>query len=229
VSVNTLVGPDVRAVFFDAVGTLIHPSPGAVRMYADAAARRGVDLPADTVRGRFVAAFRAEEEVDRAAGWVTSEEREEARWRRIVADTLPEVPGCFADLYEHFARPTAWAVDPDAAAVFAALAGRGIAVGLGSNYDHRLETVIDGHPVLAGLRPRVVISSRVGWRKPGRAFFDAVVAAAGCPAGAILFVGDDRENDFDGAAAAGLRPVMLDPAGRHADARPRIGRLAELV
>lgn len=220
-----------RAVFFDAVGTLLFPAPAAPDVYAGAARRRGVECGPADILARFATAFRAEEAADRAAGWVTSEEREVARWRRIVAETLPGVPdpdGCFRELYDHFADPANWAVSPDAAAVFAALQSRGIAVGLGSNYDARLCRVLDGHPGLDALRERVVVSATVGHRKPAAAFFDEVTRLAGCDRGAIVFVGDDVGNDYAGATAAGMRAVLLDPGGRFPEVERRIERLTEL-
>ncbi|MBX9579502.1 MAG: HAD family hydrolase [Gemmataceae bacterium] len=226
------VHPGIRAVFFDAVGTLTHPDPGAVAVYAAAARRRGIDLSPDLIRSRFWAAYRAEEEADRAAGWVTSEAREEARWRRIVAESLPEVsadPSLFPELFGHFARPEAWRVDPDAAGVFAELRTRGKTLGVGSNYDARLLGVAAGHPPLDPAALSYVVSAAVGWRKPGRGFFDAVVREAGCDPGEILFVGDDLDNDYHGATAAGLRAVLLDPRGRHPDIPDRIRGLADLV
>ena len=194
------------------------------------ARRRGVDLSPDLVRARFWAAYQAEEVADLAAGWATSEAREEARWRRIVADTLPEVgDGLFAELFGHFARPDAWRVDPDAAALFAELAGRGIVLGMGSNYDARLMSVLAGHRELDPLAGRVVVSAAVGWRKPARTFFAEVERAAGVPAADILFVGDDLDNDYHGATAAGLRAVLLDPNARHPDVSDRITRLSGIL
>src|SRR5437879_5731737 len=97
----------IKAVFFDAVGTLIFPRPSAPAVYAEVAHRHGLDLATDVIRDRFLAAFRAEEETDRVAGWVTSEERERTRWRRIVTETLVGVfdpDACFHELFEHFSK-----------------------------------------------------------------------------------------------------------------------------
>lgn len=222
----------VRAALFDAVGTLIFPWPSAPVVYAGVALRHGFDLDPAVIRERFLAAFRAEEAIDRAAGWVTSEEREVARWRRIVANTLTEVPdaeACFRELFDHFADPAAWAVTPDAAAVFTALRDRGLALGLASNYDARLRPVVDGHPELAPLRDRVVISAAVGYRKPAAEFFREAVRVAGCEPGEVLLVGDDLENDYEGATAAGLKAVLLDERGHHTHVDRRIRSLAELI
>jgi putative hydrolase of the HAD superfamily len=224
--------PSVRAVFFDAAGTLIEPSAPVADTYAAAARKFGGDAESVEVWGRFRAAFRAEEEADRAAGWRTDAGREKARWRRIVAESLPGVTdfeGCFAELYAHFARPGAWRVCAGAGPLIGWLAGRGVAVGAASNFDDRLGPIMESHPELAPLAARLVVSSRVGWRKPARAFFDAVVGSAGCAAGEVVLVGDDWENDYVGATAAGLRAVMLDPRGIHPGAAGRVRNLSELL
>jgi putative hydrolase of the HAD superfamily len=226
------VGPGTRAVFFDAVGTLIVPEPPAPVVYAAVARRHGLDLRPEVARDRFRAAFRVEEEADRAAGWVTSEGREQARWWRIVTHTLAEVSdpkACFHELFQHFSKPTAWGVNTDAAAVIASLREQGLVLGIASNYDARLRSVVAGHAALAPLRDRLVISAAVGHRKPSRSFFDEVARVAGCEPSAILFVGDDLENDYEGATAAGLQAVLLDPDGRHPQVARRISALRELV
>jgi putative hydrolase of the HAD superfamily len=223
--------PDVRAVFFDAVGTLIHPEPAAGLVYAAVGRARGSRLTAAEITARFRSAFAREEKVDRERGLQTDERRETERWRRIVAAVLDDVAdreGCFEELFEHFARPESWRCEEDAPRVLAALAGRGIVVGLASNYDRRLHRVLAG---LAALQPldHVVISAEVGWRKPAAAFFAALVRATRLAPEQILFVGDDRRNDFDGARAAGLRAVLFDPKHREPDLPGRISRLGMLL
>jgi putative hydrolase of the HAD superfamily len=52
-----------------------------------------------------------------------------------------------------------------------------------------------------------------------------VSRVAGCEPSAMLFVGDDIENDYDGALNAGLQPLLLGAVAR---AR-RITTLRELV
>ena len=221
--------PPIRAVVFDAVGTLIHPAVPAPQKYAEVAARYGCHSSVEEIRSRFLLAFRAEELLDRANGWTTSEAREVERWRRIVAGTITDDDDCFRELYDHYARPDAWAVDADAARDFAGLRERGLVLGLASNYDSRLESVVEGHAELRGLRPNIVISSRVGHRKPGGAFFEAVQSLVGFSADEIAFVGDDVENDFEGAKAAGMAVILLDPRGRFPEIAVRITKLGELV
>lgn len=220
----------MKAVFFDAVGTVIFPSPTASTVYVQIAARHGLTLDPTTVRERLWTQFRVEEDRDRELNWATSEARERERWRNIVfaavdgaTDTL------FEELYQHFAQPHAWVVPPTAAECIARLHARGIKVGMASNYDSRLERVVAGTPALSPMRDRLVISSLVGTRKPGEAFFADVIRTAGCDPADILFVGDDVENDFRGATAAGMRAVLLDEQGKHEHVSPRVRSLAELT
>lgn len=223
--------PDVRAVFFDAVGTVIHPEPSAAAIYHTIGQRHGSQLTVEEIRGRFVAAFRSQEQQDRAAHWQVSPQREFERWRTIVAEVLTDADptACFAALYEHFSLPSAWRVDPDLPAILTALQARGLMVGLASNYDERLRSLTTVVPALGTLSP-LLISSEVGWRKPSVQFFAALSEAAGLPPAAILYVGDDVENDYDGARRAGLQAVLFDPEEKHRSLGvPRLERLAELV
>jgi putative hydrolase of the HAD superfamily len=220
-----------RAVVFDAVGTLIHPKPSAIEIYQSLAARQGVEIGETVIRERFIAAYRAEEAIDRAAGWMTSEDRERRRWHTIVTSTLAALPdpdSAFVELFEHFSRPSAWQVPSDCDSLLHVLNERGLILGMGTNYDSRVESVIAGLPVLAPLRDRLVVSAAIGYRKPAAQFFQELVRTVGCESRQVLYVGDDVENDYKGAIAGGLEAVLFDPAGKSSASR-RIERLAELI
>jgi putative hydrolase of the HAD superfamily len=207
---------NVRAIFFDAVGTLIHPDPPASVVYAAVGRRHGSRLGPEAIDLRFRAAFRRQESADFADSFRTSEAREHDRWRQIVAEVLDDVThpdACFQELFAHFARPDAWRLDPDAGDTIAALEKQGCILGLASNYDHRLRSVVAGLPELAPLR-HLAISSEIGWRKPAREFFAAVCRMANLPPEQVFHVGDDPVNDYDGARAAGLPAALIDPRGR---------------
>lgn len=222
--------PPIRAVFFDAVGTLIHPRIPAPTKYASVASAYGFDHSEDEIRIRFLNEFRRQELIDREHGWITSEARELERWRHIVASTIGPSDACFQELFDHYAKPEAWIVDIHAASVFSTLRSRGVVLGLASNYDSRLEHVIAGHPDLLGLRPNILISSQVGHRKPSQAFFHSVLSTVrNFMPSEVAFVGDDFENDYEGATAAGMLAILIDPKQRGQDGLCRISTLAELV
>jgi putative hydrolase of the HAD superfamily len=201
----------VRAVYFDAVGTLIHPEPSAAAIYTEVGHRYGSRLRHEEIHRRFAAAFARQEEIDRAAHWRTSEARELKRWRSIVGEVLDDVSdadACFAELYDHFAKPAAWGCDPSVTNVLAELQRRGHILGLASNYDHRLHTVLAGLDALRGIK-YVLVSAEVGWRKPAAGFFAAVSRQAAVSSYEVLYVGDDFDSDYEGALAAGMNAVLL--------------------
>ena len=222
---------EIRTIVFDMVGTLIHPEPPAARVYAEVGARCGSRLSVEAIAGRFAAAFQREEEADRTADWRTSEERERQRWRTIVGRVLDDVTdpeACFEELFEHFSRPEAWRLDAEVPGLLEQLARRGYALGLASNYDSRLRRVLAGLPVLR-LITHQVISSEVGWRKPAARFFVALGRVVGLPLNQILYIGDSWVNDYEGARAAGLSALLLDPRGRAPAGVSRVTRLTGLV
>jgi putative hydrolase of the HAD superfamily len=221
----------VRALFFDAVGTLIHPDPPAPIVYADVGSTHGSRLDAGTIATRFQSAFAREEEEDRRHGLRTSEEREVQRWRRIVATVLDDVTdpeACFAALFTHFSQPGAWRCIPEAGAVLEELSGRGYLLGIASNYDRRLRSVAAGLLELQPVR-HLLISSEVGWRKPAPEFFAALGRAVDEQAEQITLIGDDLENDYNGARAAGLDAVLFDPWENYPEQTERMTRLTKLL
>jgi len=225
-----MIDAAVRAVFFDAVGTLLFPHAPVARTYAEHACRHGATLAEDAVRTAFRAAFARQEAIDRAAGWRTDEGRERARWRAIVGDVLTgaDAGKCFSGLWDWFDSPQAWTVHPEAGDVLRALSARGLVLGMGSNFDARLLRLVEAFPELAPVRERCLISSLVGWRKPAPEFFTVLARSAGCEPGQVLYVGDDPTNDLEGATAAGLRAVLLDPDAEAASPG-RIRRLRDLI
>jgi putative hydrolase of the HAD superfamily len=222
----------IHAIVYDAVGTLIHVRPSVASIYAEVGRRFGSRLDEGAIRSRFHAAFARQDRIDKQAGWRTSEARERQRWRAIVAEVLDDVAdadACFEALFAAFGQATAWACDPNAGAVLAHWQQRGVRQALASNFDQRLGGVIAGMPALVGLTP-IVVSSALGWRKPAPEFFRALADALELPPSAILYVGDDPSNDFDGARNAGMRALLLDPKKQHLDLGPeRLDGLGKLM
>lgn len=200
-------------VFFDAVGTLIHPEPPAPAVYAAVGRHFNSRLDEATIAARFRAAFRRQDDADYACNLRTDEARETARWRAIVREVLDDVADietCFQELYAHFARAGAWRCEPGTEEVLAALAARGPMLGIASNFDRRLRGLVENMPELRPVR-HLVISSETGWRKPAPEFFAAMCRQTGSPPAQILYVGDDPVNDCLGAKAAGLQALLFNP------------------
>jgi putative hydrolase of the HAD superfamily len=142
-----------------------------------------------------------------------------------VLSDVDDDAACFEALFAHFARPESWRCDPSAEFVLRHLTALGLTVGVASNFDSRLRRVLAGLPELK-LLSHVIISSDVGWRKPSPAFFESMIREVHQWAGSILYVGDEFENDCQGARAAGINALLFDPKARHDDAS--LGRIQNL-
>ena len=222
---------DVRAVFFDAVGTLIFPAEPVAETYRAIARRHGSDIDKALIDHRFRETFRAEEERDEQAGWRTDEGRERQRWRHIVSSTLREVTdreACLAELWNHFGLPAAWAVNPDAGPLIDELARGGIAIGIASNFDARLLGIVRGLPALAPTAGLCVVSALVGWRKPAPEFFAELSRRANCATAEVILVGDDLRNDYTAACASGLKAILYRAAD-NSTINDRITSLSDLL
>lgn len=224
----------IEGIVLDAVGTLIDPEPSVALAYTAAARRQGVELDPGEVKRRFGRHFR-KDEVDEIRGPMrTDEELEWRRWRRIVGEVLPEVPDperAFAELWDHFGCPDAWRVFPDAASAVRRLAGRGLRLQVGSNFDRRLRAVVEGLPPLRTLleADALVISSEIGCRKPHPEFYRVACERLGLAPARVLCVGDDPENDVAGPRRAGLRAVLIDRHGRRPADVPALADLDALA
>ena len=210
----------IRAVVLDAVGTLIDPRPSVAEVYAEAARRRGMELETEVVRRRFKEHFRRDDVDELRGPMATDEGIEHRRWRRIVEAVLPGLPdpeGAFEELWRHFGRPESWRCFDDVGPALEAFRSAGLAVRVGSNFDGRLRGVLRGLPDLADLADSAIISSEVGHRKPHPAFYEAVCRRLGLPPHVVLSLGDDLENDVEGARRAGLQAAIVDRDGRSPD------------
>jgi putative hydrolase of the HAD superfamily len=209
----------IRAIVYDAVGTLIHVQPSVAALYVEVGRRFGSRLTLAEVRQRFPRAFARQDELDAAANWRTSEARERQRWRDIVREVLDDVAdadACFEAMFEIFRETRVWKCDLQLGDVFDGMQAHGIRQAIASNFDSRLHGLIQALPPLKGLTP-IFVSSEIGWRKPAPEFFAHVIETLELSPSEILFVGDDRVNDYDGAKRAGMSSVLLDPRGKHLD------------
>lgn len=222
------------AVTFDATGTLLH-CPRLGEIYAQVLARHGIEADPREVARLFALVWR---ELDCRA--VLGRDRYTAHpdgprgfWARLLTritehlGTPPPSPFAASELYHRFALPEAWEVYPEVPGVLAALAGRGIALGVVANWDDRLPGLL----AAVGLRSlfqTVVISSEAGTEKPDPAIFRLALERLGARPEEALHVGDQVRLDVEGALAAGMRALHLDRSGEGGDLRD-LGELPELL
>jgi putative hydrolase of the HAD superfamily len=193
----------IRAVTFDAAGTLISPHPGVGAIYAELAATYGIEHSAADLEAAFLPAFRRIQ-----AAWAVPYGADEADarafWNAVISATFGRQvpPDLCAGLYATFARAARWRVLPGARAALAACAAAGIPTAVVSNFDGRLRPLLrelDLQPTV------VVISSEVGRAKPDPAPLQAVCQALGVAPHDILHLGDSEREDGGMCAATGAR------------------------
>ncbi len=214
----------IEWVVFDAVGTTIFPDPPLHMAYHRIGRKHGSAITPVEASRRFKDAFGAA-----PRSLETSPEREREFWRSLVGQVIPDCTDaarCFDELWKHFAAPTSWGVYADLDETLAGLRERGLGIAIASNFDERLHEVCAGHPDLASIETRF-ISSEVGWKKPARQFFEAIVARLGVSADRLLMVGDSLNDDVLAARQAGLQAIHLNRGG-NASAE-QIGSLDELL
>lgn len=218
----------IRAITFDAAGTLVVPQPSAGAVYAEIGRAHGLPVGDEEMERRFHAAFKARHHLLRS-----NEEAELLFWRSLVGEVFSPwakdaaIDRLFPDLWEAFAEARRWRPCADMPPLFEMLRARGLKLAILSNWDSRL------HRVVAGLGWRdyldhVFVSADLGVEKPAPAIFIHAATALGCAPSEILHVGDSIEHDVAGALAAGWRAAWLDH-GRPVKLDPSVLRLQSLT
>ncbi len=228
------------AVTFDAVGTLFHLRAPLGEIYLERARRYGLESSdpdlARKLTESFRRGFRSQGPLafpNQPADRIPALER--AWWKRVVTATFGpyhrplDFEAFFEDLYEMFRTAEGWRLDPDAVRVLEALRDAGMKIGLVTNYDSRVLDVLESLGIRR-LFDAVTVSTLVGTAKPDPLIFEKSCAALSCDPAQTVHVGDDYEDDLQGASQAGLHAFLYDPGGRYRDQNlPRICKLAELL
>lgn len=126
----------------------------------------------------------------------------------LAAGLGPDVPPR-ARLRELLLSSLRYRALPDARPALDALRADGVALAVVSDWDHTLPRVLAGVG-LADAFDAVVTSASVGAAKPDPAPFRAALARLGVDPDAAVHCGDDPVRDGEGAAAAGVRPLLID-------------------
>lgn len=208
----------IKAIFFDAAGTLLHAHPSVGHVYAEVLARCGPTVDSRLMEQTFRKMF-SERRGERHT--VSALENDGYDWwRALVFDALDSLEIClddrdafFRELYWRFADADVWRLFPDAMPALLEARGRGLKTALVSNWDVRLRRVIDAMGIRS-LFDALVISAEVGVEKPDPDIFRIACERLGVPREEALHVGDSQREDIEGATAAGVHCRLLDRSAR---------------
>jgi len=208
----------VKAVFFDMGETLCHQQPPTPQVLGELLAERNIRVSAKALRQAYLAAMTY------FSGWAlevdmderTPERREamiEGFYRAMMAslglaERLSLVPELREAMQQRGERRFS-ALFPDVLPTLTLLRGRGLSLGVISNWDATLTDTV--HEL--GLTPymeTVVGSASVGIEKPNRGIFQFALARMQVAPEEAYHVGDSYYMDVLGARAAGITPVLID-------------------
>jgi putative hydrolase of the HAD superfamily len=192
-----------KAVFLDALGTLVELEPPWVGLRAGL----GDAIP----EPQLVAGVRAEMAYYKAHSHEGRDPESLADLRRRSAEVLSRELGTEVSV-ETLVDSIRFAPYPDAVPALTQLRSRGLKLVCVSNWDCSLGEVLERCGLAAHL-DGAVSSAEAGALKPDPAIFEAALALAGCSADEAVHVGDTREEDVEGAEAAGIRALLLDREG----------------
>lgn len=206
----------VRAVYFDAVGTLIYLPQSVGHHYAEAGRFVGLELEAAALDRAFREVWK--QMPARAANDGPRPDDDKGWWRELVHRVLAQVrpatepldaDAFFEAAYAHFAEPGVWEVFPEVREVLASLHERELPFFVISNFDGRLRMVFE-HLGLTPLFREIFLSSELGADKPDAAIFRRATKQSGFSPNESLYVGDEPERDWSGARAVGFQVFELD-------------------
>lgn len=203
-----------RGLLLDAMGTLITLRESVGSSYAALALGYGVTVEAAAIDAVFPTIYRqapplAFPGLDGAAlleaeiGW----------WGERISETFaaltlpPPEAALQRALFDHFAQPDCWRVYDEVAAQLRAWRLAGLRLAVVSNFDSRLQGLLQALGLMAEL-DAVVISSAVGAAKPDPRPLQRALAALELTADQVWHIGDSPE-DVAAAQGAGVRCVRI--------------------
>jgi putative hydrolase of the HAD superfamily len=205
----------IKAIFFDALGTLFYLTRTVGHHYSLAGAAVGLTLDPDQLDAAFHSAWK--KMPPRAAITGPRENDDKGWWRELVDLVLAQVAPSLSEFdrdnffeiaYEHFGESGVWELYPEVPGVLAQLQPR-FQLAVISNFDGRLRFILQ-HLGISKFFTHIFISSEIGADKPDPEIYRRALKLIDLKPNEVLHVGDDPERDWQAASAAGLSIFRLD-------------------
>ncbi len=212
----------IKAIFFDAVGTLFDVKGSVGEVYLTYAKRYGVPDTKEmvtTLNKQFKKTMK-----DMPAPIFSVERPEKLKqcerlwWFDVVHAVFYRVgmfegfDDFFDEVYEAFGQATHWALYPETIEVLTRLKESGFELGIVSNFDTRFFQVSRSLGI-DHFFDSVTISSLAGAAKPATKIFSYALEQHMMTPDEVLHVGDHPIEDYEGAKQAGLHTVLVDRSG----------------
>lgn len=204
----------IRLITFDATNTLFKVCGSVGEIYAKTAYKYGIKTDPEDLEENFRKGFKQFNtkcpNFGRTVGMSSQE-----WWKNVVdisfngqvkSDILGKIS---ADLYQNFIKKTHWELFPDVLPALEHLRNKNIKLGVLSNFDERLSTIITELD-LQKYFMFIVASRSTEWYKPSpHIFHHAISMVARCSPVDVIHVGDNLELDYNAARNAGMDAYLL--------------------
>jgi len=194
----------IRAVLFDAVGTLFRSRGTIGEIYSETARAHGVEASPGELDRRFGA-------ITGSGGMPVDKDG----WRSLVAAVFGDTgrfldyDAFFEDVFAVFRSANGWRLYPETATVLRRLSGDGFRLGVVTNFDNRVLEVLDQLGI-GRFFDCVQTPESSGFRKPDPRIFLAAAGSVGTRPEQTLHVGDSPADDLEGARRAGMHGLLVD-------------------
>ena len=214
----------ISVAFFDAAGTLFDVKGSVAEIYLRHGEKYGVKQGPEAraaVNAAFHRAFsEAPPPVFAVRDPAEIKRCERLWWFDIVHSVFYRVgmfegfDQYFEEVFDAFGGPGYWSLYPETISVLKRLRDQRVEIGIISNFDSRLFTILRGLG-LTDLVDTVTIASLAHAAKPSPKIFEAALEKHAADPLEAVHVGDSLRDDVAGAAAAGLHAVHVNrPGGR---------------
>jgi putative hydrolase of the HAD superfamily len=212
----------IQVIFFDAAETLFHINGSVADIYLTYAIQHGFRQTSNSqasIAQGFQRAFRdAPPPVFATTDPIKLKQCERLWWFDIVHNVFYRVgmferfDEFFEQVFQVFEDPRSWVLFPETHSVLTRLREEGFELGIVSNFDSRLFSVMRGLGI-DGLFDTVTIASLAKAAKPSPKIFEIALEKHAVDSDEAMHVGDSVRDDVEGATKAGLTGVLMDRAG----------------
>jgi len=213
-----------EAIFFDAGDTLLS-IPGTRAILKEYLSGRGLDCREEEIGECFEEAYRRLYYGKLSAAAFCTPESDRLFWAGLYRHMLEglgaparwgeeQLKRCCHELYDLFTSPEHYQLFGDVPDCLEELSGRGIKLGIISNFAPTLERILEDRGIRRYFDP-VIVSTLVGLEKPDPAIFRLALERTGLDPGRVLYVGDHDLNDLWAPAQVGIDAVKIKRYAYH--------------
>lgn len=210
----------VKAVFFDVGNTLLYPYPSVSVVFKEVLERAGHDREVEDIDALLpiVDEYYEDRYREDDTFW-TSEQETSDIWTGMYAMLCrklgidEDVEDLAKRVYDEFGKASRWRAYDDVKPAMWRLKEHGLKLGVISNWDRRLESLLDGLGI-GDMLDAVVSSAAVGLHKPDPRIFELGMKHLAVKPVDCIHIGDHHYADILGARSAGMEALLID---RHDD------------